>query len=507
MVKKPQQSNRIDLLEKISNLLDETERLDSALGPILQVMATRFEKDYGLSKLALALTRKSSGRIEIEETYGVTEEEKQRGKYKSGEGIIGRVLESGEVHIVDDVSKSKLMLHRAISRKDHVDHSFICVPIKHESSVIGTLSGLFVRTDHDQLEEFTKFFSIIASLIARASHIRRLDEERRRLADQLRERFRPDNIIGSAKAMQLVYDQIDRVSASDATVMLRGESGVGKELVAGAIHYNGPRRKKPFIKVNCAALPANILESELFGHERGAFTGAIRQRAGRFEQANGGTLFLDEIGDFGPELQVKLLRTLQEGEVQRVGGDRALSVDVRIIAATNRNLEEMMTEGSFRQDLYYRLEVFPIQIPPLRERKEDINILADHFIEVFNKKMGKRIRRISTPALNALLTYQWPGNVRELQNCIERAMLVCDGATIHAGDLPPSIQTAATSNTRHVGTLSAALESKEKEIITEAVIEHKGNMAAAARALGITERIMGLRIKKYGINPRAYRHR
>jgi len=216
LVKKPQQSNRIDLLEKISNLLDETERLDSALGPILQVMATQFEKDYGLSKLALALTRKSSGRIEIEETYGITEAEKQRGKYKSGEGIIGRVLESGEVHIVDDVGKSKLMLHRAISRKDHVDHSFICVPIKHESFVIGTLSGLFVRTAPSQLEEHAKFFSIIASLIARASAIRRLDEERRQLADQLRERFRPDNIIGSAKAMQLVYDQIAQVAVDIA---------------------------------------------------------------------------------------------------------------------------------------------------------------------------------------------------------------------------------------------------------------------------------------------------
>ena len=288
-------------------------------------------------------------------------------------------------------------------------------------------------------------------------------------------------------------------------MLLLGESGVGKELVASALHYHGPRKKKPFIKVNCAALPENILESELFGHERGAFTGAIRQRLGRFEQAQGGTLFLDEIGDFSPGIQVKLLRALQEREFQRVGGDQTIKVDVRIITATNRNLESLMDTGQFRQDLFYRLNVFPIRIPPLRDRREDINVLADFFIDRFNKKTGKNIRRISTPSLNALLTYQWPGNVRELENCIERAILVCEGSSIHESHLPPSIQTAATSNTSHMGTLKAALEGREKEIISDAIIEASGNMARAARSLGLTERIMGLRVKKYGLNPRVYR--
>ncbi|MDJ0842275.1 MAG: sigma 54-interacting transcriptional regulator [Acidobacteriota bacterium] len=499
----PGKSSRIDLLHDISRLLDQSTRLDDTIAPILQLMGEHFQERYGLLKLALALAHRDSAAFE--ETFGFTEEQKSRGKYKRGEGITGKVLRDGEPIVVPDVSQSEMMLHRAISRKEYKEASYVCVPIKHEASVIGTLAALFQMAEERLLQEHKKFFIIVASLIARAVQLRKLDEERNQLHDQLRERFRPDNIIGNSKAMQRVYDLIAQVSQSDATVLLRGESGVGKELVASAVHYNGPRKKKPFVKVNCAALPENILESELFGHERGAFTGAIRQRVGRFEQADGGTLFLDEIGDFEPGLQVKLLRALQEREFQRVGGDRTITVDVRIIAATNCDLEAMMESGQFRQDLYYRLNVFPVNIPPLRDRKEDINVLADFFVTRYSSKMDKNIRRISTPALNALLTYPWPGNVRELENCIERAILVCEGTTIEEADLPPSIQTARTSGTRLEGSLKAALEAKEKEIISDAIIEARGNMAEAARNLQLTERIMGLRVKKYGLNPKAYR--
>ncbi len=253
--------------------------------------------------------------------------------------------------------------------------------------------------------------------------------------------------------------------------------------------------------MNCAALPESILESELFGHEKGAFTGALKQRKGRFEQAQGGTLFLDEIGDFPATTQVALLRFLQEREIERVGGDQTIKLNVRIIAATNRDLENQMLDGEFRQDLYYRLNVFPIRIPALRERKEDIPLLVDYFIRKYRSDRND-IRRISNSAINALMTYNWPGNVRELENFIERAVLVSRDQVIRGGDLPPTLATGSTSGTQSTGALQAALDNLEREMISDALIETRGNMASAARVLGITERIMGLRVQKYGFNPK-----
>ena len=286
---------------------------------------------------------------------------------------------------------------------------------------------------------------------------------------------------------------------------MRGESGVGKELVAEAIHAASPRAKKPFIAVNCAALPENLIESELFGHERGAFTGAMKQRKGRFELAHGGTIFLDEVGELPLGAQAKFLRVLQESTLERVGGDAVLRIDVRVIAATNRPLEDMLEAGKFRQDLFYRLNVFPIFIPPLRERKSDILALADHFAEKYATRLGKPIARISTPAIDMLMSYHWPGNVRELENVIERAVLVSQDAVIHGYHLPASLQTGAATATTPDGTLEAALTSFEREMLVEALKASAGNMAAAARQLGITERQMGLRVRKYGILPEAFR--
>ena len=305
--------------------------------------------------------------------------------------------------------------------------------------------------------------------------------------------------------MQGVYDLIAQVSRSDTTVLIRGESGTGKELVANAIHYNSLRSGKPFIKVNCAALPETILESELFGHEKGAFTGALAQRKGRFELADGGTIFLDEVGDFSPATQIKLLRVLQEREFERVGGIGSMRVDVRVIAATNRNLEDLITQDKFRQDLYYRLNVFPIHIPPLRERRSDILLLADHFVEKYSQRNHKHVRRISTPAIDMLVAYHWPGNVRELENCVERAVLLSQDDVIHGHHLPPSLQTAEASGTVPAATLPAMLDNLEREMILDALKSARGNMAKAARQLGISERLMGLRVKRYDIDSRRFR--
>jgi Nif-specific regulatory protein len=276
--------------------------------------------------------------------------------------------------------------------------------------------------------------------------------------------------------------------------------------VAHAIHYNSLRAGKPFIKVNCAALPESVIESELFGHEKGAFTGAVASRKGRFELADGGSLFLDEVGDLTPATQIKLLRVLQEKEFERVGGTGTLKVDVRLVAATNLDLERLIQEGRFRQDLYYRLNVFPIHIPPLRERKTDILLLADFFVEKYSLKNHKSIRRISTPAIDMLMAYHWPGNVRELENCVERAVLLSGDEVIHGHHLPPTLQTAEASGTAFKGALQNTLENVERELLLDALKSTRGNMAKAARTLGLSERIMGLRIRKYGIDARRFRH-
>jgi Nif-specific regulatory protein len=307
--------------------------------------------------------------------------------------------------------------------------------------------------------------------------------------------------------MQEVFDMIAQVSKSEATVLIRGESGTGKELVAHAIHYNSDRAEKPFIKVHCAALPETVIESELFGHEKGSFTGAISTRKGRFELAHGGTIFLDEIGDLAPLTQVKLLRVLQERQFERVGGNETLRTNVRVITATNRNLEELMEENQFREDLYYRLNVFPIHMPPLRDRKSDILLLADHFVEKYAEKNNKHIQRISTPAIDLLSSYHWPGNVRELENVIERAAVLSNDGVIHSHHLPPTLQSAESTGTVVSGSLQAQLDNLERELVIDALKSTKGNMAKAAKLLEISERIMGLRVRKHGIDPRKYRTR
>ena len=501
----------LTLLFEISQTLDRVLDVRDAVGPVLQAMA----KHMGMMRGTIALLNPETKEIFIEAAYGLSPRQQERGRYKLGEGVTGKVIATGRPAVVPRISEEPLFLDRTGARKgvDKADISFICAPVKLGNKTIGALSADRLFADRVALSEDVRLLSIIASMIAQAVRLRqsaqaerqRLMDENLRLQEELKDRFRPANIIGNAKTMQVVYDLIAQVAKSDTTVLLRGESGSGKELVAHAVHYNSARAAKPLIKVNCAALTETLIESELFGHEKGAFTGAIAQRKGRFEIARGGTIFLDEIGDLSPATQIRLLRVLQEKEFERVGGNDTIKSDARVIAATNRNLETMVEQGKFRQDLYYRLNVFPIHIPPLRERKTDIPLLADFFVEKYSRLHHKNVKRISTPAIDMLMSYHWPGNVRELENCIERSVLITNDDVIHGHHLPPTLQTAEASGTLPTGNLQASLERLEREMILDALKSSRGNMAKAARALGISERLMGLRVGKHGIDPRRFR--
>lgn len=498
--------HELSLLFEISQTLTKSMDLREIIHSIMKLMA-----DYmGMLRGALTILNRQTGEIFIESAYGLSLSQQERGKYKLGEGITGMVVQTGEPAVVPRVSREPLFLNRTRARKDikKEDISFICVPVKIGQETIGALSVDRLFSVDISLDEDLRLLLIISSLIAQAVRfIQAVQEDRQKLIDdnirlqeELKDQFKPSNIVGRSHVMQKVYDLIARVAKSDTTVLLRGESGTGKELIAHAIHYNSNRADKTLIKVNCAALPETVIESELFGHERGAFTGAITTRKGRFELANKGTIFLDEIGDLSVKTQIKLLRILQEKEFERVGGTITFKTNVRVITATNQDLEKLMKENRFREDLYYRLNVFPIYIPSLRDRMTDIILLSNHFIGKYNKLNCKNIKIISEAAMNLLMSYHWPGNVRELENCMERAVLLSTDNVIHTHLLPPSIQ--KNENTKMSGfcSLQETLDNVERRLIMDALKESRGNMSKAAKVLGLTDRKLGLRLRKYGIS-------
>jgi Nif-specific regulatory protein len=503
------QMREIEMLYKVSRILAVGTHRQQALADVVEVL----EQELGLNRGTITLLSPDGKEIRIEVAQSLPEEQSRTVRYLIGEGVTGRVMQTGNAMIVPKVSEEPLFLNRFERwnvTKEEI--SFICVPISIGQEIIGTIS---VDRPYDKdvsLEQDMRVLSIVASMIANDVRTRReealrrqeLEGENLRLRHELEDRFRPENIIGNSNAMRDVYRQIHQVAGSDTTVLIRGESGTGKELVAHAIHYSSRAAKGPLVKVNCAALNENLLESELFGHEKGAFTGAMQSRKGRLEEANGGTLFLDEIGDFAVATQVKLLRILQERKFERVGSNRTIKTDARIIAATNRDLDRAVEQGIFRQDLYYRVNVFPIFLPPLRERRDDILLLADYFVEQYSQKMNKDVRRISTPAINMMVSYHWPGNVRELENCIERAVLLSSDSVIHAHHLPPTLQTSDASNTIGTGSLKERVALFERDTIIDALKRCNGNLAATARDLGSTARIIGYKVKELAIDYRKY---
>jgi len=501
-------ARRLSTLLEVSQALSGTLNLKAAMQRVLQTLIRHHSVVRGM------VTLLREGELQVEAVEGF-EDRARSIRIKLGDGITGKVVESGKPIVVPRVSKEPTFLNLAPRRLDHQKQelTFICVPIMLNRQAVGALAvDLRFKAERDY-DSSVKFFGIASSMIGQALNVQRMvEEERRRLLDEnthlrqeLRERYDFSNIIGTSGPTRQMYEQVAQVAQTNTTVLIRGESGTGKELIAHAIHYNSLRAKKPFVKVSCAALPDTLIESELFGYEKGAFTGAATRKKGRFEMAEGGTLFLDEIGDINLSTQVKLLRVLQEREFERLGGTETVKVNVRMIAATNKDMEKAIHEGTFREDLYYRLNVFTIFVPPLRERKADLLLLADHFLEKFSREHGKVIKRISTPAIDMLTAYHWPGNVRELENALERAVLVCDGAVIHGHHLPPSLQTADSSGTVTRVSLKDAVAAYERDLILDALKTTRGNRAKAARLLDTTERILNYKVRGYGIDVRRFK--
>ena len=470
---------------------------------------------YGVLRASVVLRNADTGQLEIEVSEGLTAEGR-RATWKPGEGITGRVVQTGRPVVVPQIGQEPMFLHRTGRRHKRGQSSettFLCIPIPGERKPIGALNVDLTFTKDRNYELDLQLFRVVATMFAQALRVKKLVEaERQRLLDEnihlkeeLKERYDFSHIVGTSGPMRQVFEQIARVAPTNTTALIRGESGTGKELIAHATHYNSPRAKGPFIKVSCAALPDSLIESELFGYERGAFTGATARKKGRFELAAGGTLFLDEIGDINLSTQVKLLRVLQDREFERLGGTEAIKADVRLIAATNADLEKAIAAKTFREDLHYRLNVFTIFVPPLRERRTDILLLADSFLEKYAIEHGKSIKRISTPAIDMLMAYHWPGNVRELSNIIERAVLVCDGNVVHGHHLPPTLQTSEASGTVTNVALVDAVGTFEKDLIQDALKTTRGNRVKAATLLDSTERIISYKVKKYGIDCRRFR--
>jgi Nif-specific regulatory protein len=523
--------HELSILTEIGHLLSSTLELRDAFGKIMQMISDKLNMRRG----ALVLLDESTGRLRTEAAVGMTPDEIERGKYALGEGVTGNVVATGRPRIIPDLRAEPDFLNRTgrLSAESSVAVvSFLCVPIKIEGRTAGALSVDKPFECDDQLRSDHKFLDIIAAFLAQAIQINRmlmrqkeeLLEENAQLRAQVRDRYRFENIIGDSPAMHEVFGTVGQVANSRATVLLLGENGTGKEMIAKAIHYNSSRRDKSFIRVNCGALTGTLFESELFGHVKGSFTGAIRDKIGRFEAADQGTIFLDEIGTLEPQLQVKLLRVLQEREFERVGDTQTVKVDVRVIAATNVDLQEEVARGNFREDLFYRLNVCPIYLPPLRNRREDIPRLIDHFLDKYNSVNDRRLRRISREMLNVLLRYPWPGNVRELENAIERAVVLSTGEDFTEDLLPLSVrmfaaQRRTTQSTESIETLTRRLadqamgdyELREGEIyklvidqIEQALIDRAlakcgGVKTKAADFLGINRNTLNKKVKDLGI--------
>lgn len=501
----------LTLLFDISISLNKSKNIKDVLHQILEMMA----KYIGMERGTITLLNKGSSEIKIEEAYGLSKEEKARGKYKVGEGIIGKVVKSGLSVYIPRISDEPQFLDKtkARNRINKEDVSFLCIPIKHEKEVIGTLSVDRVFNNNLSFEEDIRLISIIGSMIAQAlkarqeelEEVEKLQEENKRLQSELQMKFNPANMIGNGQAMQVVYNLISKVAPTTANVLITGESGVGKELVAKSIHFNSQRASKKLEEINCSGLAEAAMEIELFGQVSKDGDGNKKIAKGIFERAHEGTVFLTDLAVVSLNLQGKILQLIQDKKIERVGSKEQIKVDIRLITATYKNIERLLEEGKILEELYYLFNVFPIYIPPLRERKSDIPLLIDHFIEKFNKEHGLNVKRISTSAIDMIMSYHWPGNVRELENCLERACILGNTGVIYGFHLPPTLQTPESSGAPERGPLQSVLAKVEKELLQDNLKLSKGDIGLAADNLGLSARQMELRIAKYNINLKKYR--
>jgi Nif-specific regulatory protein len=495
----------LEALFQVSQVLSHPFKLRETLQELLRVL----HEQGGMQQGMVSLLEPDKGELLVSAVYGQDVQQGKEIRYQTGEGVIGRILQQGKTLVLERVADDPGFLHRL--RLYDLQLPFIGVPILiSQNQPAGVLAAQPSCSD-ELLYERARFLEMVANLIARSVQLswqlereqRDLKAERDSLRRAVRGKYGFDNIVGHSPPMQHVFEQVRQVAKWNTTVLIRGESGTGKELIASAIHYNSPRASGPLVKLNCAALPDSLLESELFGHEKGAFTGALNQRKGRFEQAHGGTLFLDEIGDVSPAFQVRLLRVLQEGELERVGSSQTLQVDVRIIAATNLDLEGLVEEGRFREDLYYRLNVMPIFMPSLHQRAEDIPDLARFLVEKIGRQQGRTLA-ITDSAIRRLMRHEWPGNVRELENCLERSAIMSESHVIDQD----VIEITGLDNQRLITMgLPERLDVEDDELDERerviAALEQAGWVQAkAARLLGMTPRQIAYRIQTLNIKVR-----
>ncbi|MBU1363766.1 MAG: sigma 54-interacting transcriptional regulator [Gammaproteobacteria bacterium] len=511
------------LIRESISLLSRGLEPDKAIREMLHLLSELL----GLNRGRVVLPDGQTGELAIRVAYGLTQRQMERGRYRMGEGITGRVMQSGEVLIVQDIDNEPAYLARAVDRSALPEGtvSFIALPIMVDRVIAGVLGVHRLRSRRRSLRADLQILHTVAELMGQIFKINQLiekrtaslKEENRSLRSALQQKTLSKSnwgIIGEAPQLISALDQLEQVASTEATVLLLGESGTGKELFARALHLQSPRRDKPFVKVNCAAIPETLFEAELFGHEKGAFTGASQQRIGRFEQANGGTLFLDEIGDLPLPVQVKLLRVLQEHVIERLGGRGEIAVDVRIVAATHQDMMALVRAGSFRLDLYYRLNVIPIRLPALRERPGDIKLLVRHFVSQLNQRHQRNIL-IMPQGLSGLVSYPWPGNIRQLYNVLERIILLSRGDEIDEATVDYALITEAQG--QPIEALPAAVVSRQplpvaesshpvvrghqaiavddREQIHAALVQHGGNKSRTARALNLTLRQLNYRIE------------
>ncbi|MDO4588032.1 MAG: sigma 54-interacting transcriptional regulator [Planctomycetia bacterium] len=498
--------NERAVLLQISRAVVVERNPDHLLEAVLDILS----REMGM--LRATFTFRHNDVFQIEASRGLDAEQRKKGRYHAGEGITGTVAATGKPALVSDIAGDKNFLNRTGSHKAGEHVAFLCVPVLRHDQIVGTLSIERKLEPETDLNADLELLQIIGNLVAEAVAVSRQEREEHRLLQDENQRLRyalseenPGKIIGNSRQMREVYRFIRMVAPTDATVLIRGSSGTGKELVAKAVRQLSHRANGPFVTLNCAAIPESLVESELFGHEKGSFTGAVTKRTGRVEAAGGGTLFLDEIGDLSLHSQIKMLRFLQERTYSRVGSNEERKADVRVIAATSRNLEEMMTNGLFREDLFYRLNIFPIQLPDLSQRRSDIILLAEHFIAKYNLRYGKEVKKLSTTAVNLLMDYHWPGNVRELENCIERAILTAMTDSICDVDLPPSLQSGHNDVSVSGSDFKSMVDSFQRKLIVEALRREKGNQTAAARVLQLSPRMMHYNIERLEIDPNQFK--